>query len=203
MRTAYLLVALGGGVVVFLALLTISFPQVLGQRRSTSTRAEAARAWPGVADGSGKKRVLVVERSGKEQRAVEDRLRAAGYAVISCVGPEGSPETFPYGGCLILNDGRCSLSSGADAIVFGLDLDYGAARALLREYGSTHTPMVVRSSDRQAEWYADLLRDFQVTRSATDESLVRAVGEALGGSPSKGSEMPSSQPQPVREGEAS
>ena len=121
MAAAYLLLALVGGGFVLLALLNLSFPRARGPVRLGSTRAEAARSWRSPDGETAKRRVLLVRRASRDRRADEVLLREAGYDVRSCAGPEGSIETFPYGGCLLLNEEQCPLVSGTDAIVFGLE----------------------------------------------------------------------------------
>jgi len=188
MAAAYLLLALVGGGFVLLALLNLSFPRARGPVRLGSTRAEAARSWRSPDGETAKRRVLLVRRASRDRRADEVLLREAGYDVRSCAGPEGSIETFPYGGCLLLNEEQCPLVSGTDAIVFGLELDGGAARSVLRGYRRTlpDTPLWVRTSDRESEWYAPLLRDCQVGHGASREDVVAAVDRALAGGPPQG-----------------
>jgi hypothetical protein len=179
MAAAFIVLALGGGGVL-LALLALSFPRALGQGRATSTRAEATQAWRSDG-GPTKRRVLLVGRPSKDRRADEDLLRAVGYDVRSCAGPEGSWETFPYGGCLLLNEEQCPLASGTDAIVFGLPLDSLAARTVLRGYRATRpdTPVYVRTSERESQWFANLLRDCRVAGRGQEDELVRLVDNAL------------------------
>src|SRR6266571_8508445 len=111
MAATYILVALVGGGVP-LALLTLSFPQARGPARAASTHTEATRAWRSRDGGATKRKVLLVGRATKDRRTDEGLLRAAGYDVRSCAGPEGSWEMFPYGGCLLLNEEQCPLATG-------------------------------------------------------------------------------------------
>jgi hypothetical protein len=182
MAAAYFLLALVGGGFVLLALLNLSFPRVRGPARLGSTRAEAVRSWRSPDGETAKGRVLLVGRPSRDRRMDEVLLREAGYHVQSCAGPEGSVETFPYGGCLLLNEEQCPLSSGADAIVFGLELDGGAARSVLRGYRATRPdiPLCVRTSERESQWYAELLRDCRVARVGREDDLVGLVEDALG-----------------------
>lgn len=181
MGAALFLLALVGGAVVF-ALLTLSFPQVRGSGRLASTRAEAAQSWRSQDGGSSSRRVLLVGRPSGDRRSEEASLRAAGYDVRTCAGPEGSVETFPYGGCLLLDEEECPLASGTDAIVFGLELDSGAARSVLRGYRAARPgiPLCVRTSDRESQWYANLLRDCRVAPGGQGDVVVGLVEEGLG-----------------------
>jgi hypothetical protein len=188
MEAAYAVLALTAGGLVFLALLNLSFPQPRGPARALSTRREAARFWRSKDGEPAARRVLLVGPSGNEERTNETLLREAGYDVRSCAGPDGMLESFPYGGCLILNDEQCPLASGADAIVFGLELDNGAARSVLRGYRRLHpnTPVCVRTSDRESEWYAHLLRDCRVEHGGWKEDVVVGVEHALATGPVRG-----------------
>src|SRR5438093_1423534 len=100
MAAVIMLALVGGGVL--LALLTLSFRRAGGPARASSTRAEATEAWRSRDGGTTKRKVLLIGRANKDRRTDEGLLRAAGYDVRSCAGPEGSRETFPYGGCLLL-----------------------------------------------------------------------------------------------------
>jgi hypothetical protein len=176
----YLVMALAGGSVL-LVLLSLSLPRAQRPARATSTRAEAARSWRSRDDGPLKRKVLVIGRANQDRRTDEGLLRAAGYDVRSCAGPEGSWETFPYGGCLLLNEEQCPLASGPDAIVFALPLDSLAARTVLRGYRTTYpnTPLFVRTSDRESQWFANLLRDCRVAGRGQEDELVGLVGNAI------------------------
>ena len=112
MGTAYVLVALVGGGFLLHALANLSNPQARGPTGSIPLRAEAAPSWPSRKGGEGRPRVLMVGRSSKHGRRTEDLLRRAGYEVRACAGPEGSLETFPYGGCGLLNEGDRGLANG-------------------------------------------------------------------------------------------
>ena len=179
MAAVILLALVGGGVL--LALLTLSFPRVRGPVRPSSTRAEATQAWRSPDGRTAKRKVLLIGRPGKDRGTDEGLLRAAGYDVRSCAGPEGSPGTFPYGGCLLLNEEQCPLASGTDAIVFGLPLDSLAARSVLRGYRTTRPdiPLYVRTSDRESQWFANLLRECRVARRGQKDELVGLIREAL------------------------
>jgi len=186
MDGTFVLLALAAGGFVLLALLNVSFPEHRGPARALSARREAARSWRSQNGGEpAGPRVLLVGRSTRERRADEGSLRAAGYDVRTCAGPDGALESFPYGGCLILNEEQCPLASGADAIVFGLELDNGASRAVLRGYRRLHPdiPLSVRTSDRESEWYAHLLRDCHVEHGKSQEDVVAGVEHVLAGRP--------------------
>ncbi len=180
MATVYLVAVIGAGFAL-LALFNLSFPRIRGAVRSDSTRTEAARSWGSPVGEAPNRRVLLVGRASKDTETDVASLRAAGYDVRSCEGPEGSFETFPYGGCLLLNEDQCPLVSGADAIAFELELESGAARSVLRGYRATRpdTPVCVRTSDREAQWYADLLGDCRVAAGGRDGELVGLVENAL------------------------
>jgi hypothetical protein len=179
MQVAYFLVSLAG-VGVLLSLLTLSSPGA-PEPPAGPDAAGALGSPPSGADGPKKRSVLVVGRPGKDRRADELLLREAGYGVRSCAGPEGALETFPYGQCRILNEGLCALAAGTDAIVFGLPLDTLAARSVLRGYRKTYpeTPIFVRTSDRESEWFAKLLRDCQVSPRGYQDDLAAAIGVAI------------------------
>jgi hypothetical protein len=181
MGAAFFLLALVGGAFVCFALLTLSFPKVARPGRLASTRAEAAQSWRSQDGGSASRRVLLVGRPSGDRRTEEAGLRAAGYDVRTCAGPEGSVETFPYGGCLLLDEEECPLASGTDAIVFGLELDSGAARSVLRGYRATRPdiPLCVRTSDRESQWYANLLSECRVAPGGQGDVIVGLVDDAL------------------------
>jgi hypothetical protein len=197
MEAAYVVLALVAGGLVMLALFNLSVPRAEGPARADSTRREAARSWRpqnGEPAGPAGRKVLLVGRSSTEGRENERLLREAGYDVRSCAGPEGATESFPYGGCLILNDEQCPLAARADAIVFGMELDSGAARSVLRGYRRIHpgTPVCVRTSDRESEWYARLLRDVRVDHGQSKEDIVAAVEHAVAARPAEGQDGPPS-----------
>jgi hypothetical protein len=179
MQAAYFIASLAG-VGVFFSLLTLRSPDV-PEPPGGSGAAGTLGSGPSGAGRAEKQSVLVVGRPGKDRRADELLLRQAGYDVRSCAGPEGALETFPYGQCRILNDRLCALAAGTDAIVFGLPLDTLAARSVLRGYRKTYpdTPIFVRTSDRESEWFAKLLRDCQVSQRGLEDDLAAAIGDRI------------------------
>lgn len=81
------------------------------------------RRWP-----VGKPRVLVEDPS--DVAAVSDHsvLRDAGFEVAVCSGPDGSA------GCPLVEGDRCELAESADIVLFGLDVDERAERAVLHAH---------------------------------------------------------------------
>lgn len=80
---------------------------------------------------TGTLKVLVENEDPAMVWADERVLRRAGYGTRFCAGPAGPRASFPYGRCLLVEDGRCPLVEGADVVVFGLGLGQPYARAVL------------------------------------------------------------------------
>ncbi len=151
------------------------------RRRSGAAWASPeAPAW-GTAEGTGRRRVLLVEPHGAGPRSEETNLRAAGYDVATCPGPIGGPDRFPFGECPMLHGKACSLVEQADAVVFGLELDDPASRRLLRAYRERRPAMAlcVCTSDREADWFGDLLAGSEVLASSSHDDLPARLDRAL------------------------
>jgi hypothetical protein len=87
------------------------------------SRSVLHRRWP-----IGKPRVLVEDASDLAAVSDHSMLREAGFEVAVCSGPDGSA------GCPLVEGGRCELAESADVVLFGLDVDDVAGRAVLHAH---------------------------------------------------------------------
>ena len=102
---------------------------------------------------------VLLDMATGERAAFESKfLERNGHPVHVCNGPGDST-------CPILAGTGCELFDSAHGVIFQLDLDRPAHRAILatyREAAGDELPIRVVVEPRQAEEYGDLLTNFEV-----------------------------------------
>lgn len=92
-------------------------------------------SWP---EPTGAPRILVENPDPAMAWANARELDRAGYQVVTCLGPEGAPDLFPFGRCRLVDRGVCPLAEDADVVVFGLRFGHDRSRGVFRALRAAH-----------------------------------------------------------------
>jgi hypothetical protein len=106
-----------------------------------------------------RKGAILIDVTGSTDIAFDrDLLSGFGHPVMVCHGPEEAE-------CPLLAEGSCGLVDQAHGIMFELDLDLPAHRAILKRYREVlaeDVPIRAVVKPGQERQYADLLQNVQV-----------------------------------------
>jgi hypothetical protein len=133
--------------------------------------------------------VVVVQHERRSADTIASALRAAGYTVQACCGPEAYP-------CPILEGERCDFVDEADVLVYGLGLqpigpETDAVLLGLLRWSKPGTPLIVADEHLPGAGRVGELaiRDRLVRvmpAPFTAEQVVQVVAEALAARPTPG-----------------
>lgn len=127
--------------------------------------------------GSPPQRVLIEHEDLERRHALMEQFLARGFDAMSCGGPRVLPDAM----CSLVVDGRCPLVAVADVILYDLDLDDGAEKAVYDAIRATYPmlPVVLElpwaTTSRHRE---DLVGAIVIPPFDTDH-LVQVVDDAL------------------------
>ena len=139
------------------------------------------RSLPIWSGGSGP-RVVIENHDPDAGEAVAELLRADGFDVAVCTGPERAGEP----GCPLVEGEACDVVDVADVILYDLDLARDRDREVLAAAKLQHpdTPIIAEVSTDQARQYAPLLEDVIVVTpydpAHLRDAVVAATSEPVG-----------------------
>ena len=137
---------------------------VSGQGRASQPESATDTAFP--------LRVLVENADDRVRETQVELFRAHGCHVTSCGGPRRLP-----GGCVLVEEGGCSILDEVDVVLFGLDLDRECEAAVLDAVRSAYptVPVVLEIPRSTARRHAHRLEGCTVIAPFDAEKLVRGV----------------------------